>query len=485
MKINLIKALSALLIVTTSLMTTEVLAKQRPTTTDTTLETKQTLEQIVTSAERVLLNANSFELPQYPSRYSWSQISGPRVKILNRYDSLAYITAPRLSKEEAARIILRLIVSDELGYTFQYDTNVWVLPPQPKEPPVLVPGRTDNEFIIPGSYHPLGNELVAVLNFPEGASAQNPVPGCAIVHGSGGLFRENEANEDCSDELESTYQNLNDQLNAAGVATILPSSFYSRNSKFCEDNSDEFIQHAPSPFFNGNDPVARDDSYKIRRVAIRTMDMLATMNFFCDLEEVDCSKSCMVGTSNGATSILGYSAQSLPKDLLEFMDDEKRPFEYNSTHQKRNTAFANFPNLTISPITLKYNLTHRPLPNFAQLVSPGCTMRDMVPDIEPDAEVLPFGLDELYYPAGTTELTFEVGTLDNVPSECYTAAPNGDGLREIQARHFEQNSGIAANDSRYLIEVHQNADHGLLQDDAFSEEILDRLDVLVNGHLFP
>ena len=72
---------------------------------------------------------------------------------------------------------------------------------------------------------------------------------------------------------------------------------------------------AAPPFFNGDDPITRDRSYKIRRVAVRAMDMHATMSYFCQLEQVDCSKTCMVGTSNGGTSILSYAAQSLPKGL--------------------------------------------------------------------------------------------------------------------------------------------------------------------------
>ena len=272
-----------------------------------------------------------------------------------------------------------------------------------------------------------------------------------------------------------------DQLFAQGVATIMPSSFYSRESRFCEDNDADYLAFANSPFFKPGDIHDRDDSYKIRRVAIRTMDMLATMSFFCDLEQVDCSRSCMVGTSNGGTSIMAYNAQSLPTDLLEFMADEKREFEYNSTHAKRNTAFANFPALTVSPITLQYDLTHRPLPEFAQLVSPGCSMRDLVQNIKPDEEEDPFALNQLYYPAETTSLHFEVGTTDNVPNECYLAAPNGDGDRETQARYFEQHMNVAPQDSQYNIYVHQGGPHSLLSDDGYSGVILQRLDDLVSN----
>jgi hypothetical protein len=307
------------------------------------------------------------------------------------------------------------------------------------------------------------------------------VPGCAIVHGSGGLFREQAEGQSCSKNLESNYQLLNDELIAKGIATILPSSFYSRDNRFCEDNDNDYLAYATAPFFNGNDPIQRDSEYKTRRVAVRAMDMLATMRFFCDLDQVDCSNACMVGTSNGGTSIMSYTAQSLTEDLPAFIDDDKRPFESNHTHGTRTDAFANFPPLTVSPITLKYQLTHRPTPRFAQLISPGCTMRDIVPDIEPGGENLPFGLEELFYPAAGTELTIEVGTEDGTPDECYQ-----NGFRELQARFFEQESTIAANDSRYIIQIHQDGEHNLLDDDEpHRAEVLQRLDSLVDQHLLP
>ena len=341
--------------------------------------------------------------------------------------------------------------------------------------------RNDNEIVIPASYHPLGDELVAVLNLPQGASAENPVPVCAIIHGSGGLFKEEAPGDSCSDELENTYQDLSDQLFAQGIATILPSSFYSRDERFCEDNDSDYIVYGAPPFFNPGDVVARNTSYKIRRVAVRTMDMLATMSFVCDLDEVDCNNSCMIGTSNGGTSILAYNAQSLPTDLLEFLDDAKREFEYNSTRAKRNTAFANFPDLAISVEQLQQDLADRPLPEFAQLVSPGCSMRDLVQHIDPYDEEDPFSLTQLYYPAGNTSLHFEVGTNDGVPDECYIEAGPSEGDREFQARYFEQQMNISPQDSQYNVHIHQGGGHSLLRDDDYSGEILQRLDDLVSN----
>jgi dienelactone hydrolase len=354
--------------------------------------------------------------------------------------------------------------------------NVAADPQKPVSP------RNTNEIIIDAQYHPMGEELVAVLHLPQGATAENPVPGCAIIHGSGGLFKEDEPGQQCSDQVENTYAELSSQLLGQGIATILPSSFYSRDERFCEDNDNDYIGYAAAPFFNGDDTVSRSSSYKRRRVAIRAMDMMATMSYLCDLEQVDCSKTCMVGTSNGGTSILSYAAQSLPQDLLDYMNDQKRTFESNYSHGARTDAFENFPALAVSNETLHEQLTERPLPVFAQLISPGCSMRDMVPDIEPGEENHDFGLNELYYPAGETELTLEIATNDGVPDECYI--DSGEGLREIQARYFEQESDIEPDESRYIIEQHIGGKHSLLRSE-YEETIKARLDSLVEQHLLP
>jgi dienelactone hydrolase len=434
----------------------------------------------------VVLDASDYKVRGNRLRYYWKQTQGTEVRLGDARSAKAEFIAPQYNSDGRNLLAFKVIISNEYGYKYSFSTKKAVTPSQPPEPPELVEQRNENEFLIDGKYHPMGHELVAVIHFPEGASAENPVPGCAIVHGSGGLFKEVGLNQQCSENIENAYDEINEILLNKGVATILPSSFYSRNNKFCQDTEnsegDDYIVHGDAPFFNGDDVVARTDEYKRRRVAIRAMDMLATMTFFCDLEEVDCSKSCMVGTSNGATSILSYAAQSLPQDLIDFMDDDKRPFESNNSHGARNDAFENFPALNVGNITLAYQLKHRPLPTFAQLISPGCSMRDMVPDIEPGAENHPFGLDELYYPAATTQLTFEVGTADSIANECYINS--GFGLRETQARFFEDESGIAPNLSQYIVQEHDEGVHNLLRSE-FEDEIKDRLETLVDEHLLP
>jgi len=469
--------IKVILLIATSLVS--IISVNANATTPNDEDSNAISQTIVEENTKVILSTEQFDLPGTTAHTQWVQTQGRQVTLdTSNSDVTTYTTPPYLDNTDN-NLTFVLVVTDVDNILTSHTSTHHIIPAQSEGSPELIAQRNQNEFLIPGEYHPLGNELIAVINFPQGASAQNPVPGCAIIHGSGGLFKENDPGQHCSQDIENNYQAINDLLNSKGIATILPSSFYSREPRFCEDNDSDYLAFASAPFFNGNDVVSRNTSYKIRRMAVRTMDMLATMRFFCDLDQVDCSNACMVGTSNGASSIMAYSAQSIAQDLPAFMDDAKRPFEYNSDQTKRNDAFENFPELTVSPITLNYQLTHRPTPNFAQLISPGCTMRDIVPDIEPGNENLPFGLNELYYPQAGTELTFEIGTADDTPDECYN-----NGFREVQARYFEQESGIAPMDSRYILEIHQDGIHNLLDDEGpHSSTILQRLSDLADSHL--
>jgi hypothetical protein len=121
---------------------------------------------------------------------------------------------------------------------------------------------------IDAEHHPLDDALRAVLMLPEGASAEHPVPGCLVVHGSGGLFKENAPGEDCGPDLENNFRELGELLVGQGVAALLPSSFVSRDPRFCEDNDDAYFQFVTPPFHNeGDGDIARDGFYKMRRTA--------------------------------------------------------------------------------------------------------------------------------------------------------------------------------------------------------------------------
>lgn len=334
----------------------------------------------------------------------------------------------------------------------------------------------ESEVLLDAAHHPLGSTLRAVLVLPEGASAAKPVPACLVVHGSGGLFRENAPGEACGPELEGNFRGVADLLAAQGVAALLPSSFASRDPRFCEDNHDDFLQFATAPFFNPGDVFARDGSYSRRRVVIRSLDLLAASRWLCAREDIDCSRTCVVGASNGGTALLGYVANELGRHLAEFTDTTtQREHESGSAFADRQLAFDNFPAIAAD---IDDQLEVRNLPRFAQAVSPGCSLRALVPTISPeDPDFDPVAhLDDLYYPAFDVELHLEIGLLDDVPDACH-----GDGIRELQARAFESLSG--ATHSRYLVHTHEGADHDLLGEREATLHA--RLSALVQHHFFP
>ncbi|HRQ65584.1 MAG TPA: hypothetical protein PKZ76_12115 [Xanthomonadaceae bacterium] len=324
--------------------------------------------------------------------------------------------------------------------------------------------------------HPLDDSLRAVLMLPEGDSAEHPVPGCLVVHGSGGLFKENAPGEDCGPDLENNFRELGELLVGQGVAALLPSSFVSRDPRFCEDNDDAYFQFVAPPFHNeGDGDIARDAYYKMRRTVIRPLDLLAAADYLCERQEVDCQRICMVGTSNGATSIMTYVANDLQRHMTEYTDTEvRRVHESQSNFVDRQTAFANFP---VLPPTLPDRLASRVLPRFAQAISAGCDLRKLVPTVAPDAPSFDpvQHLNDLYYPAAGVEFHLDIGTLDDVPEQCY----NG-GIRELQAAAYEMLT--MATHSRYLVETYEGAGHNLLGERG--EELHAKLSHLVRIHFF-
>ena len=334
----------------------------------------------------------------------------------------------------------------------------------------------ESEVVIDAAHHPLGSPLRAVLLLPDAASAAAPVPGCLVVHGSGGLFRENAPGEACGPQLETNFREVAELLAGQGVAALLPSSFASRDPRFCEDNDDAFLEFAPAPFFNAGDTRARDSAYSTRRVVIRTLDLLAASDYLCSRDDIDCSRTCVVGTSNGATAILAHVANELPRHMDEYTDlATRREHESNSAFANRQAALANMPAL---PDDLADWLDARPLPRFAHAISPGCSLRALVPTVAPDdAGFDPLlHLGDLYYPAGNVELQFEIGLLDDVPDACHDG-----GIRELQARAYEALTD--ADPSRYLVRTHAGAGHNLLGER--EAELHAALTGLVRRHFFP
>jgi hypothetical protein len=351
---------------------------------------------------------------------------------------------------------------------------------------LIIPKQAISEaqtMVIPAELHPLNQELISVINIPTEASASSPVPACLLVHGSGGLFSEGNVGDDCdtsANNMTQNYSQLMDLFNDIGVATIAPASFVSRDARFCEDNDDNFFQFVAPPLHNPGDGVpVRDAFYKMRRVVVRTLDILATYNYLCSLDQIDCAKTCMVGTSNGGTSIMSYISNGIGDHLKEYTDiNQQREHESLGDFNDRIEAFTHFPALPID-INLQLNSAIKPL--FVSAISPGCSLRKIVPTItvdDNDFDPIEHVFD-LYYPSNTTQLYLEIGTADDVPDACY----NG-GIREVQALSYESINAIDEENSQYLISTYEKAPHDLLGEADEGGIIRQRIKQLAIDHFY-
>jgi hypothetical protein len=314
---------------------------------------------------------------------------------------------------------------------------------------------------IDSGYHPLSEPLIAIQDIPKTATIENPAPLCLVFHGSGGLFKEGVVGESCDtqpENLENNYHNLIDLLSQNQVASLATSSFASRDSRFCEDNDDNYFQFVAPPFHNDGDGLPlRDKFYKIRRILTRTLDAYATINYACSLPEIDCNNICMIGTSNGASTIMSYVANDIGRHVKEYSEiNIQREFESNSAFSDRQIAFANYPALN-NDIDSVLNVA--PQPKFVYAISPGCSLRSLVPTVAPDDEDFNSDLNlyDLFYPNPVTTLNIEIGSLDDVPDQCHS-----DGIRLQQAIAYEYFENIL--DPRYLLNFHQGHDHDLLNE---------------------
>lgn len=172
--------------------------------------------------------------------------------------------------------------------------------------------------------------------------------------------------------------------------------------------------------------------------------------------------------------------------MPEFLGDEQRDYESDDNHEERLEIFENFPKIEDQEKFVD-DLTNRPLPKFAQLISSGCSLRKLIPTIDPGEA---FSNDDLYYPEGEVELVFEVGSHDDVPSECavyeYEDLDTAEvettaGARENQAREYEVNTGIEEDNSRYRVVISEGP-HDLLGEDDIADEIHLRLLGLIESH---
>ncbi|MCB1608853.1 MAG: hypothetical protein KDI71_17955, partial [Xanthomonadales bacterium] len=143
----------------------------------------------------------------------------------------------------------------------------------------------------------LGDGIPAVLSVPDGPVPADRFPACVVLHGSGGLLKENQPGDPCGPDLENNYELLFQTLEARGVVVLAPNSF-GRSPLFCEDNDDAFFSFVPPPFHNPGDGVpARDDAYSARRIETRTLDAGGALAYLQQQSFVDPLRICIVGTS--------------------------------------------------------------------------------------------------------------------------------------------------------------------------------------------
>ena len=292
----------------------------------------------------------------------------------------------------------------------------------------LNPGRNATEFVLPANAHPDGVALVARVFLPDGSSPQSAGSAFPVAfgyHGSGGLHMEPDTPGDmCTQTLETTYQQMTDHLLSQGVAVIWIDSFYSRDTRFCEDNDPDFKQFAPPTMDNG-----------LQQVVNRVYDTVSGETAFCTLKRFDCGKMMRIGTSEGGTAVLAPSHRYIDHSLKElFVPGGKLD--------------------GVATIAYHPLPANRPMPQFGMAISPGCGFYSAVPLSSSDTTPI----QNLYYPSQDTYL--ELGTADDIPNDC-VVRPGWDGRRQLQADEVRAREGIAPDDDRYRPTLYQGGPHAL------------------------
>lgn len=131
----------------------------------------------------------------------------------------------------------------------------------------------------------MGDAIVARVEMPEGSPPAGGWPGVVVLHGSSGLFP-NEDDGPCEESMYRRFHEWAELLNDRGYAAIFPASFYSRG--YCawyERDKDT-------------------DGDKEERLVERAHDAAAAARWFCNDYRVDCSRLALMGFSNGASVTL-------------------------------------------------------------------------------------------------------------------------------------------------------------------------------------
>ncbi len=131
----------------------------------------------------------------------------------------------------------------------------------------------------------LGATITATLELPPGIER---VPAVTVLHGSGGLFRPPEDEDDfdpATGEYERQFREWSSMIGDAGYAAFFPASFYSRGS-----------------FDWNDDPLPGMDNAD--RLWHRVHDAVAGIAWLCRHPRIDCGRTAVVGFSNGGSTLL-------------------------------------------------------------------------------------------------------------------------------------------------------------------------------------
>lgn len=296
---------------------------------------------------------------------------------------------------------------------------------------ILSPGRNSTEYILDPAVHPYNVPLYIRVFFPDGGGPLDNgkvYPVAFGYHGSGGLHKAPASpGDECTQELETKYQEMTDLLLAQGVASVWVDSFYSRDKRFCEDNSAAFQQFAP--------PVMDND---LQQVISRVYDTVTAEAALCSLPRFDCARMLRIGTSEGGTAALLPSHRYLEHSLIQLFDPSS-PMN----------QLAKLTLLTYAPLPAA-----RPHPKFIMPISPGCGFYSAIPfSVNGDTQ-------DLFYPEQDAYL--EIGGADTVPAEC--SVDIGQGRRQLQAEEVQKREAIAAADYRYHTTIYPGAGHPLWEE---------------------
>lgn len=324
----------------------------------------------------------------------------------------------------------------------------------------------------------VGDDIPATLSLPAGPAPKQGFPACLVLHGSGGLLRENGPGSPCGPQLEGNFEALMQMFESLGVVVLAPNSF-ARSPLFCEDNDEDYFGFVPPPFHNPGDGLPqRDNAYSARRLQTRLLDAGGALRYLQEMPSIDPHRLCVVGTSNGGSVALVLTSNATGRHASQFVNTaQQRPLESPSHFQERQLAFANYPSL---PLDLEANFDALPVLKFGHAISPGCFLRRMIPTADPDSVNVLDWPQDFFHPEAArdayvaTELHVDMGSDDGVPDHCRVG-----GIRHRQAIAYQ--NAFSVSPVRWLPLEHPGFGHDLLGD---NPAILEKTRALTIRHFF-